>query len=135
MIRLLNKLLIFLILFNILSGQSPAKSGDYDKYLFFHWKGALTSHSIIIKTFPQLDKLQASNFNTFLVLYRYLDNNQTQVDKIVDITFQDTLHPVTETLIDSLESSTNYKYAYLFSTEASVDEEAFTSLLTQNKVS
>jgi len=111
----LFKFLLYLSLLSFIGCEIEDVTSDYDKYIFFHWKGALTSHSLTIKTFPRKSELQDNSFSAFLFIYKHLDNNQIEIVQNFDISFKNTEYPVAGTLVPSLNHQKTYYYSYLFS--------------------
>lgn len=127
------KILFFALLFVTISAQDNTVSSDYNTYINFHWKGALTSHSITIKTFPNLAQLQKDGYNAVLFLYKHTTPLQIEGVQSYSLSFSGDTYPVAETQISSLSQSTTYYYAYLFSTET-ISSETVASLYKNGKL-
>lgn len=105
---------------------------DYDTYLRFHWKGALTSHSITLKVFPATT-FAASGKTVFVALYTKTAENALTTDsiKILPVTFSTGTGSVAVVQFDSLTAGTKYYYNFLFAPAATseITAEEFTTLV------
>jgi len=128
------KIFICLILLQCLSSQVEDISGDYNKYISFHWKGAITSHSIIIKAFPQKSELQANPFSAFLFVYKRVNNKEIQLIQTFALNFSPGQNSVAEVQINSLAPKTTYYYSYLFSHSNILQKNDFIQYYEHNKV-
>jgi len=123
------KFFLFLSLFTLIASQDKSVSLEYDTYIKFHWKGALTSHSITIKTFPNLAQLKKDGLHALLFLYKFTDSTQIKVIESYTLTFgDDEANPVAETQLSSLDSNIKYYYAYVFSRDAAFSAETFMNI-------
>ena len=111
--------------------QTSEYSLEYDKYIFFHWKGALTSHSITLKVFPNLSELNSTQYNTYISLYTKSDLGDVQMTSLNPINFEQTQYPVTEVVLGPLANNTKYYYSFIFMKTGSVDSQQFQTIYKQ----
>jgi len=97
-----------------------AYSFQYDKYIRFHWKGALTSSSIIIKTFPWNPTLKNSGYNTFLGIYTKSGSSIDSVSQVIKMTFSSEAYSLSDLSITGLTPLTKYYYCYVFASASSL---------------
>ena len=117
---------------NILECYTTSYQADYNKYLRFHWQGALTSHSIILKIFPYPEASSKDNYNSILVIYTQdHDNLPTDINQH-HITFSKSDYPVGEITIESLTPLTQYFYTFIFTSEDTIADASFINFLENN---
>lgn len=128
--------LLFLSSLHFVKGQdAPAVdiSQDYGTYLRFHWKGALTSHSIMIKAFPTQAFLDSPR-TAFVVAYTKtegaIDAASVQV-KTLDVEDEDGKAKFT-TEIKTLTPSTQYYYVFLFGSADTLESADFVTFSGAN---
>lgn len=130
----INLLILFLsCLTAFTNSQLPNHSVDYDKYLFFHWEGALTSHSLNIKIFPKLSELSNAKYNAFIALYTKSQAEDPEGTTIKPINFPDRNYSVAEVVFDTLSSNTQYFYSLVFIESQTLDPEVFASIYSNQK--
>ena len=101
-------------------------SYNYDGYIEFHWSGALTSNSLIIKAFPLLDNINDQGLSGSLMLYQKDSNNKVTNVKDMPLTIEDDDHPVIEIDISSLAAKTLYYYGFIFYKDVTNVAQTFT---------
>jgi len=126
----LAKLFFALCLITI-AFQSQSYSTDYDKYISFHWKGALSSHSITLKVFPLLESLENDSYNSFLVLYTKSQTSEIQNYQIISLLFEEDAYPVLGVQLQSLVPLTTYYYCFIFETESTLDGSTFNKIFSE----
>jgi len=124
---ILSNLLLLTILLSLplLMLAINAYSFQYDKYIRFHWKGALTSNSIIIKTFSWKSVLEDSGYNTFLALYTKSGTSIASVAQILPLTFSSESFSMSDLSVTGLTPSTKYYYSYIFAVASSLTSSDF----------
>lgn len=117
--------LFFLISVLLIGSHASLFSFDYNEYIRFHWKGAITSHSILLKVFLYIDKLRVKSFNTLLVLYIKSAGDLIQNFRVIPISFQQEAYPVTPVDISSLLPATTYTYTFIFTQDLTISQPDF----------
>jgi len=114
--------LLLLISFLILQAYSTddTVSQNYDEFIKFHWKGALTSNSIILKVFPNTKELKKHNYNVFLAYYNKTHDQSVDFLRFKALTFSSGEYPVAEIKLENLEPSTEYFYSFIFSSTSDI---------------
>ena len=102
-------------------------SQDYVTYIRFHWKGALTSHSINLKVFPTQALL--NDRTAFVAIYTKTSGTiNAEGVQISKLTFDGSSHPKATTELKGLTPNTVYYYTFLFSTAGTLEASDFTTL-------
>jgi len=128
--RLFTYLLSLLPILSLLSAQTIET--DYDRYLLFHWKGALTSHSIQLKVFPQ-PALLAVNYQTAVVLFQKPISSDN-IKEVITFTFTNAEYPVQAVEFSDLWYNTEYSYFFVFGSSISLTKSDFVNLYRSKKI-
>ena len=116
------KLLLFIgLLFSHVYSAEDTLSFNYDNFIRFHWKGALTSHSITMKVFPKTEELEKEKYNAFLVFYTKSSESTLNNIKIKPVNFSPGDYPVAEVNLDVLLPAAQYYYTFLFSKSLEIE--------------
>jgi len=125
--------LLFILLISQTYAEDTKHSLDYQKFIRFHWKGDLTSHSLTMKIFPYNDELTKDKYNTFLVLYTKPDEKSFNIAKTLKVEFLQGPHPVTQLDLKDLNSHTQYYYSFVFTQAEKLDSDAALKLIQDAK--
>jgi len=117
---------------NYAAGISDS-SLDYQKYIKFHWKGDVTSHSLTMKIFPNNEELQKEEYNSFLVLYTKSSSQAFHIIKTVRIEFPQETYSVAQLDIKDLTPNTDYHYSFVFTKAEELDAKTVGKLIQEDK--
>lgn len=125
-----KKSLFFLVAALLLISSLPSAygddtttiNGDYNTYLRFHWKGDLTSHSILIKAFPN-SALTSSTLTPFLAVYTKAADGTPSL--VGDMQSFDRTKTVSTLKVTGLSPSTTFYYQFIFSSSATLQATDF----------
>jgi len=122
--------LAFLVshVFIICKSQALDFSLDYDNFIFFHWKGGLTSSSIILKVFPLQSLLDNVLLQTFIALYTKPTSSGVQDPIVIPVNFENEEFPVAKIKLESLNPNTKYFYSFIFAQSSSFDSQTFAQI-------
>jgi len=127
--------LFVILLISQAYAEDSKHSLDYQKFVRFHWKGDLTSHSLTMKIFPQNDELVKEKYNTFLVLYTKPDDKSLSIAKTIKVEFPKEHYPVTQLDLKDLNPHTQYFYSFVFTQAGKLDSDVALKLIQDNKSS
>lgn len=122
-----------LFIYQISAAETSESSLDYQKYIKFHWKGDVTSHSLTMKIFPNNEELQKDKYNSFLVVYTKSSSQAFDIRNPVKIEFPQETYSVAQLDIKDLTPKTDYFYSFVFTKGEEVGAEIAAKLIQEEK--